>query len=231
MPNTDQKVMTPPYATYKSFTNLINDLRENGVPDQITRSVLNGSNSGKAMMGATLKYLKLVDDDGFPSDMFKQLVDNEEDYNMNLNILLETHYPFLFDESINLANTTTEIVQRKFQDQGASGSTVSKCMAFFLSAASAAQINVSDRVKAPTPPRKPKAKKKPNTATKDTVDSRLPPEKNEPEIPEGMERITIPFRDFEDGIVFLPEDLEQDDAKRAIKMMKFILEEYYSLDD
>ena len=46
-----------------------------------------------------------------------------------------------------------------------------------------------------------------------------------------MERITIPLRDFEDGIIYLPANLEDNDAKRAIKMVKFILEEYYNFND
>lgn len=232
MTNTEQRKATPPYATYKSFINLINDLRENGIPDHITRSVLNGSNSAKAMMSSTLRYLDLIDEENSSTTKFMQLINNENEYKINLNKLLTTHYAFLFNGSINLANTTTEIVQRKFQDQGASGSTVSKCIAFFLAAASDADIVVSDRVKTPTPIRSTKPKKKPPV---------IPPAENsrlggrtvsaEQEIPEGMERITIPLRDFEDGIIYLPANLEDNDAKRAIKMVKFILEEYYNFND
>lgn len=227
MSDKDPKKATPPYTTYKSFTNLINDLRENGMPDHITRSVLNGSNSAKAMMSASLRYLKLIDEENSPSKEFRQLVDNEDDYSINLEILLNAHYHFLFDGSINLNNTTTEVVQKKFQEQGASGSTVSKCMAFFLAAANDTEIIVSDRVKAPAPKRNPKPKKK--DTPKDYIDN--PGDGSEHDIPEGMERITIPFREFEDGIVYLPADLEDKDAKRAIKMVKFILEEYYNIED
>ena len=232
MNNTEQRKAIPPYATYKSFINTINDLRENGIPDHITRSVLSGSNSAKAMMKSTLLYLDLIDSKTSPTTEFIQLIDNEQEYKNNLKKLLSTHYDFLLNESINLSNTTTEIVQSKFQEQGASGSTVSKCIAFFLAAANEAGIVVSERVKTPTPARSTKPKKRPPV---------IPPVENsgqggstgsaEQDIPKGMERITIPFRDFEDGTIYLPAKLEDKDAKRAIKMVNFILEEYYDLDD
>ena len=52
--STETSKATPAYTTYTAFTNLINDLRENDVPSHITRSVVKGSNSGKAMSTAQL---------------------------------------------------------------------------------------------------------------------------------------------------------------------------------
>jgi hypothetical protein len=147
--NKEAKKATPAYTTYTAFTNLIKDLRENDIPSHVSRSVVKGSNSGKAMMMASLKYLGLINKDETPTNTLVQLVENEENYSKLLKQLLLDKYSFLFDDSIDIKTTTTERVAEKFQLAGASGSTVSKCMAFFLTAAKAAGIEVSPRVKAP----------------------------------------------------------------------------------
>ena len=228
----ESKKAVPAYTTYTAYTNLIKDLRENGMPDHITRSVIKGSNSGKAMMMASLKYLNLINSDHTPSDALAQLVDNEEDYSKNLKKLLEAQYPFLFDGSLNIHSTTTEKVTEKFKEQGATGSTVSKSIAFFLGAAKAANIDVSARVKAPPIPKSTVKRKikELKVITEDKVTPPSPPEDDD-FIPDGMERITVPLRGMEDGIIYFPEDLDKADAKRALKTAKFILEQYYELDE
>jgi hypothetical protein len=45
-----------------------------------------------------------------------------------------------------------------------------------------------------------------------------------------MDRITVPLRGMEDGILFFPENLTDEDAKRAIKMTTFILKQYYDIE-
>lgn len=147
------KKTVPPYSTYKSFTNFISGLREHGCPSHITRSLLPGSNSGKAAMGATLRSLDLINSKDEPTEKLKQLVNSEDNYNALLKDILYASYPFLSDGSLDLANTATEKVVEKFKDLGAGGSTISKCMAFFLAAAKDAGIEVSKYVKAPAPDR------------------------------------------------------------------------------
>lgn len=229
--NTETKKTIPAYTTYTAFTNLISDLRENNIPSHVTRSVIKGSNSGKAMMMASLKYLDLINKDSIPTDTLVQLVENDDNYSINLKQLLLAKYPFLFDETIDIKTTTTEKVAEKFQQAGAQGSTVSKCMAFFLGAAKAAELEVSPRVKAPKIVGSAKRRKK-LTVKKRNI--------NQPEdlipvdddlIPEGMERITVPLRGMEDGVIFFPDDLDEDSAKRAITMTTFILNQFYGVED
>jgi len=223
--------ITPAYTTYKSFINLINDLRENGIPPHITRSVVKGSNSGKAMMTASLKALGLIDDDTVPTDKLSLLVNSSEDYSTALNLVLEEAYPFLFDGSIDLSNTTTEKVAEKFKEAGASGSTITKCMAFFLSASKEAGIEVHPRVKAPAidrskqSRRKSKAKEQ-KSEVADTGSTDNPDNVN----PEGMEKIIITLRGMDDGFICLPEGLDGDEAKRVLKAVVFNLKHYYEVD-
>ncbi len=226
--STETKKTVPPYATYKSFSNLISDLRENGIPDHITLSVLKGSNSGKAMMTATLKSLGLISDDRKPTSDLTQLAESEANYSTVLSRVIRKSYPFLFLNGIDLSNTTTEKVAEKFKEAGASGSTISKCMAFFLHAVKDTDIVVSDRVKAPPPPRN-TTKKKKTPAVKGQQDGLEHDLEND--IPEGMERITVPMRGMEDGVILFPAVLEEGEAKKAVKMAVFILNNFYGIDD
>ncbi|MFK5948979.1 MAG: DUF5343 domain-containing protein [Methylococcales bacterium] len=231
----ENKQQTPPYTTYKSFTNLIIDFREEGTPDHVTRSVVKGSNSGKAMMSATLKYLKLVDSESVPTESFKQLIDSVDNYKELLSSLLHSSYPFLFDGSIDLSNTTTEKVADKFKLAGARGSTISKCMVFFLAAAKDAEINISSRVKAQAPARSNNGSKKQKNKSSQDNDTSDANSGDKPgsgaDIHEGMEQITVPLRDMNDGVIYFPPNLETAEARKAVKMAIFILNNFYELEE
>lgn len=221
------KVNVPAYAPYGPFKSLIKDLGENGVPEHITTSVFKGSNSGKAMMKASFKYLALMDGDERPTSKLTQLTESDENYSSTLKQILLDSYPFLFDGSIDLANTTSERVADKFKDVGASGSTVSKCVAFFLSAAKDAEIQVHKRVKPPARPASPK-KPKPNNGNSNPGAPAVDPPGETP-TPEGMRRFEIALRDADDGVLFLPDDLEAEGAVKALKVITFLLEQYYDI--
>lgn len=219
------KSLTPAYTSYRSFNNLINDLRENGLPNHITRSVVKGSNSGKAMMLASLRSLGLIGDDLTPEPMLKRLVEDEANYADVLNEVLRVSYPFLFDSSIDLANTTTEKVVDKFRDAGASGSTISKGMAFFLAAAKEAGISVSSRVKSMAPPRASQPKRRQNS--RPSTPDEQPQQPTTPEIAQtGFISIPIPLHGMKDGAIWLPDGLNKKQWDYAKKMAEFILENY-----
>lgn len=223
--NDEGKSLTPAYTSYKSFNNLINDLRENGLPNHITRSVVKGSNSGKAMMLSSLRSLGLIRDDLTPEPALKKLVEGEAEYANTLGEVIRASYPFLFDGSIDLANTTTEKVVEKFRDAGASGSTISKGMAFFLAAAKEAGISVSSRVKSMAPPRSSMPKKRQND--KPPVADEQPKQPATPETaPTGFISIPIPLHGMKDGAILLPDGLNKKQWDYAKKMAEFILENY-----
>lgn len=228
MAEEDQKPTVPPYVTYTTFHNWIMGLRKNGLPSHITRSVLPGSNSGKATMAVSLRAMGLIDGNGEPSKLLLQLTDPKEDYASILKAILENTYSFLTDGSIDLKNTTTEKVVEKITKLGASGSTVSKCMAFFLAAAKAAGITVSPWVKAPPPPRSASPRKGRKLGKQQDLEEE---EEDTNEIDEDVESenmtvIPIPLHGMADGKILLPADLEEEDWAYAVNMAKFILENY-----
>lgn len=229
-----EKKSPPPYVTYKSFTNFINGLRENGMPSHITRSMLPGSNSAKATMGASLRAMGLVVNDDSPTDLMRRLTDPDSNYSEVLSEVLVDTYDFLSDPDFDIKNTTTDKVVEKIKLNGASGSTVNKCMAFLLAACSDANIEVSQYVKAPARTSKSSGKRRAanksrNEATNPT--SSQPLASNQEDIPEGMERITVPLRGMEDGVIFFPAELEENEARKAVKAAIFILNSYYELED
>jgi len=226
MSETSKKTI-PPYVTYKSFSNFINGLRENGAPVHITRSMLPGSNSGKAAMSASLSALALVNDKEEPTEDMKQLVDASKDYSTILRLVLKKSYPFLVDGSLGLGNTTTDKVVEKMRELGAGGSTITKCIAFLLAAAADAGIAVSRYVKTPAPPTSTKkrakhvARDEPGTEveTEEEVDEEL-------ESLVGKERIVVSVHGMDDWVIYVPEGLSDTQWKHGLKMAKFILDNY-----
>lgn len=217
------KKPVPPYATYRSFSNFINGLREHGTPKHVTRSMLPGSNSGKAAMSATLSALGLVNAKDEPTELMRQLTDSNRDYGEVLNKVLEASYSFLHDGSLDIADTTTDKVVEKFKELGAGGSTINKCMAFFLAAASDAKITVSRWVKAPQSPPKPAKKKSAKTALVQEEDE-VADERDQ--YPSDKERIVVSVHGMDEWEIFVPQGLTQAQWKHGLKMAKFILDNY-----
>jgi hypothetical protein len=148
----ETKVATPAYVTYRTFTNSLDRLRERGVPNRVDSSVFVGqSGSTIAALLSSYKFLKLTTDAGAITPLLRELV-NADDAGraMLMREALEMSYPFLQPPAIDLAAATTQEIEGAFREQGIAGSTVTKAVSFFLSAATAAGIEVSKHVKAPT---------------------------------------------------------------------------------
>lgn len=159
-----------------------------------------------------------------------QLSDAENDFGETLKGVLEASYDFLRDGSLDIANTTTEKVVEKFKALGAGGSTINKCMAFFLAAAQDADITVSQYVK--TPPAAPKAiKKRPSrpAAAEVSLDDKDLEEGGAQDLTRGLggkERIVVSVHGMDEWEIFVPKGLSSAQWKHGLKMAKFILDNY-----
>ncbi|MCX7171296.1 MAG: DUF5343 domain-containing protein [Proteobacteria bacterium] len=156
-----EKPVLPPYISYKTFTNFISGLRETGVPHQIDKSVLRTmAGAVQSATIASLKFLGLIDSSAIPTKKLKQLVETDGDnYTVALKDVLVESYSFLLGNGINIEQATGTQVENKFKEQGVSGSTITKCVAFFLAAAKDAQIKVSSHIRPPATKRTPKSRK------------------------------------------------------------------------
>lgn len=220
----------PPYVTFKAFTNLIEALREKGMPSHVTRDVLAGSNSAKATMMASLKSLKLLDENDQPSDKFKRLVNEENSYSHILREILEENYSFLLDDSFDLSSTTSDKVAEKFRERGAHGSTVTKGIAFFLSAAKDAEIEVSSYVKPPkiqSKPRKQKQKVEPvERGTDPSAPAHTFSESQADKGRDDKDRIVVSAYGMDDWEIFVPKNLSDSQWRHGLKIAVFMLENY-----
>ena len=140
--NDKPKKLSPPYATFPSFINFLNKLRDSSVPGSVFG---NASGSISYSVIASLKYLKLIDDDGLPSSKFVELVNaTDEDRKALLREVIEAGYPSLFGSNINLGTISAgqfdDHIRKEFEVQG---STVDKIASFFIAAAKLAEIPIS----------------------------------------------------------------------------------------
>lgn len=145
------KVMAPPYATFPSFVNFINKLRETTVTSRIDPSVF-GKASGSIVYStlAALKSLKLIEADGTPSQTFHSLVQATDEARKPIwEKIVKAGYPTLFGGSLDLTKATAGQFDEHIRDNyDASGSTVDKVAAFFIAAAQAGGIDLSHHLKA-----------------------------------------------------------------------------------
>jgi hypothetical protein len=148
------KPISPPYAALSGLVNFINKLRDTGIPGRIDPSVFgNASGSLSYSIISTLKYLKLIDDAGIPSQEFIALVKASDEARIPMwQKIVTSGYPSLFKSGVDLTTMTAgqfdEHVRNEF---GASGSTVDKIALFFVGAAKLAGIPLSAHLLARKP--------------------------------------------------------------------------------
>jgi hypothetical protein len=229
-----KKVETPAYPSYVTFNNFIKGLRDTGIPSRIDKSVLGKlSGSAQAALVPGLKWLDLIDAAGTPTAKLEALVHADEaSYPKELRKVLEASYSFITDGSITLSKATGSQVEGKFREYGISGSTVIKCMAFFILAAKDARIELGPHVKAPKAAAssngaKRKSRKAPLTGS-DEPDEEEEEEKGDgiPDLMPGFIKIPIPLHGMEDGAVFLPDNMTSSQWSYALKITKFLIENY-----
>jgi hypothetical protein len=146
----DAKVK-PPYVSYKTFSNFIDALNQDGIPGRIDSSVMkNLSGTAQAQLKSALRFLGLTDDDDRPQAQLRDLVnaEGEERQQVLLDILTHT-YSFLFASGtgpIDLSGETPITFSAKFRDKGLGGDTVRKAESFFIQLATEAGILVPKRI-------------------------------------------------------------------------------------
>jgi hypothetical protein len=179
MPEQNGK-QTPPYIPYATFDNFINGLGESGVPDQIDSSLMRTlSGSARSGLMVTLRYLKLVDEDGNTLATLEKLAKAKDAARAPiLKQLLTDAYSFLTSETrrVDISRATPAQLAEAIGEEGAGGGTRDKAVNFFLKAAEAAGMPISPHIlkgkharatpnrrpkKTSTKPPKPKAKSDP----------------------------------------------------------------------
>src|SRR5438105_1823179 len=106
--NDQPKPMSPPYATFPAFLSFLNKLRDTVVPSRIDPSVFgNASGSISYSIIASLKFLKLIDESGTPTQQFIALVKaNDEQRPALIRSVIEGGYRSLFKAGVDLSTMT-----------------------------------------------------------------------------------------------------------------------------
>lgn len=141
----------PPYLPYKTFRSFLEQFKV-GIPSRIDRGLM-GSMSGTAQTRviAALRFFDLISPNGIPNkDKLPLLVASEgAERQKTLRSILASSYSFLFAEGFDIKKATARQLAEEFNNAGATGETTRKCIAFFMSAAKDAGLELSPFFKTP----------------------------------------------------------------------------------
>jgi hypothetical protein len=137
----------PPYISFAQLENVLERMRNEGMPARIDRSYLGSwSGSAQAQFLKATASLGLRDEHGRPTETLKRLVAEPDARPSIIADLLRQHYP----EAVALGQDATQAqldeVFRRYS--GISGATTRKAMTFYLHAAKFAGIPTSPFFKA-----------------------------------------------------------------------------------
>jgi hypothetical protein len=137
----------PPYVPFSTFRNFLDGISAKP-PSRIDQSVMpRSSRAIRFQLAAALRYMGLVSSDGSRTETLVGLAKAREEKRKEvLGDIVRAAYPYLFRD-FDLATCTTSQIGQEFKRRGASGTTVRKCVAFFVAACREAGIDVSPHIK------------------------------------------------------------------------------------
>lgn len=138
----------PPYASYRQWQKLLNDLRD-FMPSRIDANYFDEgriSGSGRSMLKGALLFLGLVSPDGAPNKKLKDLVNADAETRPRvLEGIVRDAYAPLFAQ-LDLAHASRGQIREYLESQGVTGDIGRKSWCFLRSLAADAQIPLSPRV-------------------------------------------------------------------------------------
>lgn len=178
--NESARGFTAPYASWGSFTNLLDRMADSGLPQRVDRTYLSSmAGSTQSHILKALRELDLMDSDDRPTDALKRLVAAQPDDRGPIYAeLVQSHYAEAID--LGAGATQGQLVELFRDSYGVQGSTARKAIAFFLAAAKAGDVEVSQHFSTPKRTRTPS-----NGATRRTRINRTPDDTPPPQRPKA----------------------------------------------
>lgn len=137
----------PPYISFAQLENVLERMRNEGVPARIDRSYLaSWSGSAQAQFLKATQSLGLRDEHGRPTDTLKRLVTEVDERPAIIGDIVRAKYPGAVALGDDATQSQLEEVFREYP--GISGSTTRKAITFYLHAAKFAGIPTSPFFKA-----------------------------------------------------------------------------------
>jgi hypothetical protein len=143
--DTPEKRTTPPYLSFTTLNTFIEGLAVH-MPTRIDKSLMKSmSGASQSALIAALDYFGLRDGEKPSEAMVALAVSTGTERAATWKRLITAKYPFLFSDGFDLKRATQGELDEKFRDEGVTGETIRKCVAFFMAAATAAGLEVSPR--------------------------------------------------------------------------------------
>lgn len=146
-------VRTPPYISFQTFLTFLKELKTNGLPPQIDKSVMSKMSFGQQnQMKMALRSLSLMEGDK-PTDRLRSLVSAFEtpEFEKQMLVLMHETYPYVF--ALDLMEATPTMFADAFKVTGAKEDVSRKCRTFFLHAAKRVGVPLGQRLQTGTVPR------------------------------------------------------------------------------
>jgi hypothetical protein len=152
----------PPYVAYPTFKTMIGGFGEHVLPGRVDRSVL-GNFSGivGSQLLTALRFLDLIDEERRPTGALEALVAQagSEGWPAALSKVLRGAYAPVFDIDLKSASPS-QFIERFRQAYPVEGTTLRKCLTFFLAALADSQVAVSPYIMKNKKPRSAPARKR-----------------------------------------------------------------------
>lgn len=207
---------TPPYVSYSTFKNTLNQLRENGaLPSHIDASVLNTlSGSARGALISALRFFDLIGSDNRPTEKLKALHKaNTDEEKVILKGLLTKHYPDLVPQ---LQNGTPIALRNAFT--GANTERMKKeCLRFFVTASRDAGFAISPLILAKNPVRQP-TKRRSDAPRRASVGK-------------ARHSTDVETRDGGGGVQFVPSGFRRLPFPVGVKIWEALISEQYTDED
>lgn len=146
-------VRMPPYISFQTFTMFLKELKTNGLPPQIDKSVMAKMSFGQQnQMKMAFRSLGLMEGDK-PTDRLRALVDalDTPKFDELLLSLMHETYPYVF--ALDLMEATPTMFADAFKVTGAKEDVSRKCRTFFLHAAKKVGLQLGQRLQTGSVPR------------------------------------------------------------------------------
>jgi hypothetical protein len=135
-----------PYISYRTFLNFIDGMQQQ-VPSRIDRSYWNNTLSGSTgtQLMAALRFLKLIDMNGKPSNQLKALSSAKgEQRTAIIKEIAVSSFAFIFQGSLEPQNATYAQLEELFHDTFQCTNDVArKCIKFFIAMSTDAKVPLS----------------------------------------------------------------------------------------
>jgi hypothetical protein len=156
----------PPYIPFSTLLTFLGELKTNGIPPQIDKSVLRRFSGGvQSQLRLAIKAMVLVDDSYRPTPRLAEMVEKHEtpDFEAVLAAVMREVYPYVF--KLDLMTATPTMFADAFKETGAKEDVSRKCRTFFLHAAKRANIPLGQRILTGSVPRTASTNTRKKTAT------------------------------------------------------------------